>query len=115
MWLPVLAVLVAAHGTQHRRVEGGAHGGHRIGDGEGVAVEEEQEVVGVGLGDDLPGQQIRACRSAVRCPPRRGRTWPVVTGHALEVGHHPVRLVEVTTQVVELDIDPLGRFVVHGR
>ncbi len=106
--LDVPGVLVPPHGRQrvlreqlgHPRVEGT----HR----ERVPVEEDDQVVGLGLGGDLRRQLVQFVGMG---PVRAGDEVeaPVVAAvlHSLEVGEHPERRVEAGLEVAPLGLDPL--------
>jgi hypothetical protein len=114
MWLTVFAVFVPPNCGEDRLVQGLSHRGKWVGDGERIAVEEEDQIVGTCLGHDLGCQEVEL--SSV---PTDRRYDPVefggvVTGDVLKIGHHPVRFVDVAGQVFQLDVDPLCRLVMDG-
>jgi len=106
----VPAVVTQKQGWGWRRL----HGGQRVGDREGVAVEEHQQVVGVGLVEHDTGQVIELAGVAAG----RGHhdVEPVVPGgvDALQRGVGAVGLRQVAAQVADLYVDPAGRPVVDG-
>ena len=92
-------------------------------DREGVAVEEEQDVVGRGLGRDRLCERVQllgVAEDAVLEALRRREVGDVVelrrvlAVDPLEVGVDEVRLRQVALEVAQLDVDPARVAPVHG-
>ena len=116
MRLDVVQVLVTPNGRERvaRELLLEERPGRR--DREGVAVEEEKQVAGIGLGGDRLGERVqllRVAEDAVLERLRRGEVGDVVELRPvlglvdpLEVGVDEVGLRQVALEVAQLDVDP---------